>query len=422
MGIVFAATHTSNGSAAAIKVLRSELSRDSGVLSRFLQEGYAANHVNHPGVVRILDSNVTEEGLAYLVMELLEGEPLERRRVRKGGRLPLVEVYEIAEQLLDVLAAAHAKGIVHRDIKPDNLFLTRQGRVKVLDFGFAQMKTGLRAEQTATGFLLGTPGFMAPEQAAGQRSIIDAQTDLWAVGATLFLLLTGQPVHDGESAAELLVAAANYPARSISKVEPGLPTKLRSIVDRALAFDKSQRWPDARSMQLALRNVPGWQPVAEPTPERSRWGRSVPDVDGEDARSRASIDESMMVGIEDQGLTLAPDSDGVMVAARASVDPIADTVALSSADALSTQNVTMVMESRPRPAPPSRLSAAPPRRSTPDVALFGGERGSRAPFVAAAAPLEPGGRVSQVLSLVLVAGVTMVVVILTGLLVILGSD
>src|SRR4051794_35509428 len=93
------------------------------------------------------------------------------------GKLPMPEVYEIADQLLDVLASAHDKGIVHRDIKPDNLFLTKEGRVKVLDFGFAQMKSQYRKEQTATGFLLGTPGFMPPEQAIGARGQVDMQTD-----------------------------------------------------------------------------------------------------------------------------------------------------------------------------------------------------------------------------------------------------
>src|SRR6185295_1825989 len=155
----------------------------------------------------------------------------------------------IGEQLLDVLAVAHEKGIVHRDIKPDNLFLTKQGRLKVLDFGFAQMKSGFRKEQTATGFLLGTPGFMSPEQSVGNRAQVDAQTDIWAVGATLYTLVCGRPVHEGESAAELLVAAANYAARPLRSVEPNVPQALAQVIDRALAFEKSSRWSNARQMQ-----------------------------------------------------------------------------------------------------------------------------------------------------------------------------
>jgi serine/threonine-protein kinase len=277
VGTVFAATHKNNGSKVAIKVLHAEFSRDSDTRSRFLQEGYAANQVNHPGVVRILDDDVLEDGSAFLVMELLEGELLEKRRLRKQGKLPLAEVYEIADQLLDVLALAHDKQIVHRDIKPDNLFLTKEGRLKVLDFGFAQMKSGFRKEQTATGFLLGTPGFMSPEQAVGARGQIDAATDIWAVGATLFTLLSGLPVHDGGSAAEMLVAAANFPARSLASVAPELPPRLVSIVDRALAFDKANRWPNARAMQIALRGVPGRQTFGGASFDSGR--RSVPDAE-----------------------------------------------------------------------------------------------------------------------------------------------
>jgi serine/threonine-protein kinase len=271
VGTVYAATHKNNGSRAAIKVLHPEFSRDADTRSRFLQEGYAANQVNHPGVVRILDDDTSEDGHAYLVMELLEGELLETRRVRKGGRLPLADVYEVGEQLLDVLAAAHDKGIVHRDIKPDNLFITHEGRLKVLDFGFAQMKSTFRPEQTATGFLLGTPGFMSPEQAVGNRPQIDAQTDIWAVGATLFMLVSGEAPHAGESAAEMLVAAANFPPRSLATVTSGLNPRLVHVVDRAVAFEKAKRWPNARAMQHALRDVSGKQAAGQVS------RRSIPD-------------------------------------------------------------------------------------------------------------------------------------------------
>ena len=335
MGTVFAATHRNNGSVAAIKILHPEFSRDKDTRSRFLQEGYAANQVNHPGVVRILDDDVTEEGLAYLVMELLEGELLEQRRIRKGGKLPVPEVYEFADQLLDVLAAAHGKGIVHRDIKPDNIFLTTTGRLKVLDFGFAQMKSGFRTEQTATGFLLGTPGFMAPEQAVGNRPQIDEQTDIWAVGATMFLLLTGQPVHGGESPAEMLVAAANYAVRPISTIDPGLPTKLASLVDRSLAFDKKDRWEGAHAMQAALRAVPGNPSTKEPLRrsivdegERfSRFNASLPpddatllddfeEVEAGDVQQRSSgTSASPARPADNEKPTIAFGDDATMVAA-----------------------------------------------------------------------------------------------------------
>lgn len=263
VAMVYEATHKNNGHRVAIKLLHPEFSRDEDARGRFLQEGYAANKVGHPGVARIIDDDVTEEGYAFLVMELLEGELLERRRARKGGRLALGEVLSVGDQLLDVLAAAHAKGIVHRDIKPDNLFLLRDGTLKVLDFGFAQMRDGFRTEQTATGFLLGTPGFMSPEQALGSRGRIDAQTDIWAAGATLFLCLSGRPVHETESVAEALVAAANFQPRSLGTLEPTLAPALIAVVDRALAFEKEHRFASARDMQQALREAAVAHPLLE---------------------------------------------------------------------------------------------------------------------------------------------------------------
>jgi serine/threonine-protein kinase len=320
VGTVYAATHKNNGSRAAIKVLHPEFSRDPDTRSRFLQEGYAANQVNHPGVVRILDDDTTEDGHPYLVMELLEGELLEARRIRKGGTLPLADVYEVGEQLLDVLAAAHEKQIVHRDIKPDNLFITQEGRLKVLDFGFAQMRSSFRSEQTATGFLLGTPGFMSPEQAIGDRPQIDAQTDVWAVGATLFTLISGEPVHAGESAAEMLVAAANLPPRSLATVTNGLNPRLVKIVDRAVAFHKIDRWPNARMMQLALREVSGKQSAGQVS------RRSIPDYvpavydDDDDGDEATEIEELDANELED-----AKGSWGSSAAEQQAVDPSATT-------------------------------------------------------------------------------------------------
>ncbi len=461
MGTVFAATHKNNGSTVAIKILHPEFSRDNDTRSRFLQEGYAANQVNHPGVVRILDDDVSEEGLAYLVMELLEGELLEQCRIRKGGKLPLAEVYEIADQLLDVLAAAHAKGIVHRDVKPDNIFLTKQGRLKVLDFGFAQMKRGFRTEQTATGFLLGTPGFMAPEQAIGNRPLIDAQTDIWAVGATLFILLTGEPVHAGESAAEMLVAAANFPARSISTLEPGLPTKLKTAVDRALALRKEDRWPDARAMQSALRSVPGRLPAAEPTPDRSKWGRSLPDIDRQQMTGAAFEDATVMERIEEleeDALVESPGDDAPFVhpadtepptlavdrdrPVHAVPSPVADPNVELEVELDPPSDSTVIMDTRPRPpgafaAPTPRPSHAdafppvrPPMASSSARALGPAGPDESAPWARVPTspaafkpmPVQPAGGGSKMLTLVLVAGASMVIVILTGLLVILGSD
>src|SRR5580700_9948311 len=254
MAVVYAATHR-NKKRFAIKMLHPELSMRENVRTRFLREGYVANSVDHPGAVAVLDDDVAEDGSAFIVMELLEGAPVDEVAARHGRRLPLGLVLSIGDALLDVLVAAHGKKIVHRDIKPANLFLTGDGRLEVLDFGIARLHDETSTDATATGAMLGTPAFMAPEQALAESNKVDAQTDLWAVGATVFMLLTGEFVHTGENASQLLVAAATKPARSLASLTPVVPAVVAGVIDKALAFDKAERWPSARSMREALQKA-----------------------------------------------------------------------------------------------------------------------------------------------------------------------
>lgn len=255
MAAVYAATHR-NKKRAAIKMLHPELSLDAVMRERFLREGYAANSVGQRGAVAVDDDDVTEDGCAFIVMELLDGETIDARWSRKAGRLPPQEVLSIVDQLLDTLAAAHAKRIVHRDIKPENLFLTRDGVVKVLDFGIARLHEikGTKVS-TQSGNTMGTPAFMAPEQARGKWEDVDQRTDLWAVGATMFTLLTGDYVHEGDTVNETLAMAVTQRARSLRELRPDLHPSLIELVDRALAYEKEERWPDAPTMQQALRRA-----------------------------------------------------------------------------------------------------------------------------------------------------------------------
>ena len=257
MATVYAATHR-NRKLAAIKMLHREVSADDEMRSRFLREGYVANTVGHPGAVTVDDDDVTEDGSAFLVMELIEGESLLTRARRSGGRLQLAEVLGFGDQLLDVLVAAHSKGIIHRDIKPENLMITSDGRLKVLDFGIARLRdaTGQNVA-TMTGKMLGTPAFMAPEHALGLTAEVDARSDLWSVGATLFTLLAGQYVHVAPTTNMQVVAACTKPAPSITTVIEGLPPQVVTLIDKALAFDKKHRWPDASAMLAALRECIG---------------------------------------------------------------------------------------------------------------------------------------------------------------------
>ncbi|WP_394834909.1 protein kinase [Pendulispora rubella] len=253
MAAVYAAKHR-NGHRVAIKFLHERFGDDSTARRHFAREAYLANGVGHPGAVPVIDDDVDEHGAAFLVMPLLEGETLRERCRRAEGRLPIAEVGRILSEVLDVLASAHAKGIVHRDIKPENIFITVGGEIRVLDFGIARHTDGDGAA-TLTGPMIGTPAFMPPEQAVGNSDAIGPPSDCWAVGATIFALLSGEHVHVASNVGAQLVAAATQPARSLGDVVPEVPASIVRFVDKALAFDPQARWPSASEMRAALREV-----------------------------------------------------------------------------------------------------------------------------------------------------------------------
>ncbi len=258
MAVVYAATHVRNGAELALKMLHPELSIRDDIRQRFLREGYAGNSVKHPGVVKVVDDDTSEDNAAFIVMEMLAGAPVDALCDRNGGTLPILAAVAIIDQLLDVLRVAHEKGVVHRDIKPANLFVTTDGAVKVLDFGIARVRDALASsgvQQTSSGVLMGTPAFMSPEQALAKSSEIDGQSDVWAAGATLYTLISGRYVHEADNGPQMLVKAATQPAPSLSTVAAGVPAPIVAVVAKALAFDKASRYPSAAAMRQALRDA-----------------------------------------------------------------------------------------------------------------------------------------------------------------------
>jgi hypothetical protein len=254
MGSVFAATHLRNANRVAVKILHPDLTNNVDVRTRFLREGYAANSVCHAGTVRALDDGTTESGAAFFVMELLDGETLDALCERRGRRISPSEVAQLMVQLLDILAAAHAKGIVHRDIKPENLFLEHDGTLRVLDFGVARVLEGTLTE-TRAGSIIGTLPYMAPEQTLGKCHEVDARSDIWSVGATAFTLVSGRFVHDAETPEEMMVFNGSRQPRSLAEVAPDVASEFVDVVDRALRFDKADRWSSALAMRAALAEV-----------------------------------------------------------------------------------------------------------------------------------------------------------------------
>jgi serine/threonine protein kinase/tetratricopeptide (TPR) repeat protein len=265
MATVYRATHR-NRARFAVKMLHPDVSMRAEVRTRFLREGYAANSVEHPGVVRVVDDDV-EDGSAFLVMDLLEGLDAEKLAEHYEKRISPEAAACIVHELLDVLESAHRAGIVHRDIKPANVFLCADGSLKVLDFGIARVLDATAAGPlaTATAGPMGTPAFMAPEQALSRSDEIGSWTDVWAAGATLFTLASGRTVHEARTTAEMLVLAATQPAEPLERVAPGVPSGLAAVVDRALRFDRGERWASAAEMHAALGAVmreQGWGPPA----------------------------------------------------------------------------------------------------------------------------------------------------------------
>ncbi len=249
---VYSSTHR-NGRRAAIKLLHQELAVEPDVVARFLREGYVANKIDHPGAVAIIDDDKTDEGAVFLIMELLDGQTLERK-LRKEGPRTTQEALRLTEELLEVLQAAHEKGIIHRDIKPANIFLTKAGPVKVLDYGIARLQESTTlVNATLAGMPLGTPAFMPPEQARGRWDVVDARTDVWAVGAVLWAMLTGYRPRKAATSNEELLLAMTEPIPLIETIATKVSPDLAKLVNRAVAFDMAARWPSARTMQQAAR-------------------------------------------------------------------------------------------------------------------------------------------------------------------------
>ncbi|MCA9620343.1 MAG: serine/threonine protein kinase [Myxococcales bacterium] len=293
MAAVYGGTHR-NGNQVAIKVLHKNYAEMPEAKERFLREGYVANKVGHSGVPRVLDDDETEDGRAYLVMELLDGESLEKRHHRRGNVMQ-DEMLQVADQALGVLAAAHEKGIVHRDLKPENLFLTHRGEVKVLDFGIARFhETAVQGTgATRIGDLMGTLEFMSPEQARAQWDQVDAQSDLWSLGATLYNILTGECPHKAKTVEQMMIVASSQRAPALATVLPRAHPRVCAVIDGALEFAKRDRFKSALEMQEAVREayreltgVPIHGPLPLLVAEEDAETMMMPRIAPEEVRSR----------------------------------------------------------------------------------------------------------------------------------------
>ena len=259
MACVYVAHDRVSGEHVAVKVLRRRLAESSEIRQRFFHEAEATMAMASRHVVAIVDVGAPDDEHAYFAMELLDGVRLDDLC---GDRLPFDLIYDYARQMVAGLEVAHAKGVIHRDLKPDNIFVERVEQVdviKLIDFGIAEHQTA--SSLTVPGSVFGTPHYMAPEQAAG-RSQIGPHTDLYAVGIILFELVTGEMPFDGMDAMQVMLAQIGLPPPSIRERRPDCPAELEAIILRCLQKRPDERYRSAAALGEALDVAAGDAPTA----------------------------------------------------------------------------------------------------------------------------------------------------------------
>jgi serine/threonine-protein kinase len=248
MGTVWEADDPLLARKIAVKTLDAAIGTDESIRARFRREAITAAAVTHPNIVATYDTG-EDDGVAYIVMELVHGITL-RQLIDRDGAVPVEDAAGIAYQVADALAVAHARGLVHRDVKPGNVLVQPDGRVKVTDFGIAKAADGGGDELTRTGMVVGTARYLAPEQVDGRA--VDERVDIYSLGLVLYEMLCGKAPFEADTDIATAVARLTSPPRPITLECPGVPSALEHVIDRALTKDPGDRWPSALAFRDAL--------------------------------------------------------------------------------------------------------------------------------------------------------------------------
>ena len=373
MGQVYLAEHVKMGRKSAIKVMSPSMVHDPDAVARFNREAANASRISHPNVCAVYDFGETPEGLIYLAMEFIEGEPLTELLAREG-ELPVARAGAIFLQVADALQAAHDLGIVHRDLKPDNVMLSR-GRdgtdvVKVVDFGIAKAVGGGDTQKvTKTGLVVGTPEFMSPEQLAGDP--VDGRSDLYALALVFFKMLTDELPFAGTTAQDTMVQRLTDEPAKLSEVRPDLrfPPGLQATLDTALARSPAERYQSTAKFAndvaavLGVQRAPRLSPFPPPTrpdagvdarTELLRRSAAMPSARRQPPRRKrrlVPIVAGAVVILGAAGTALALRGGGKAVDTRARPDTTPRVAVVPARDTTA-----------PTPPPPAPVPASPPPR------------------------------------------------------------
>jgi len=321
MGTVYEARHEFLETSVALKFLHADLAKRAGLGSRFLQEARVSAQIRSPHVTHVTDVDQTADGSPYLVMELLQGEPLQQAMDRMH-KLPPEQAVDFALQILAGLESAHAIGVVHRDLKPDNVFIVPAGGgplLKLIDFGIAKLRASTEFQKglTRAGVIMGTPEYMAPEQLFAAENV-DHRADLYSLGVILFEMLSGRRPADGDDVEAIVASVVSGNVRHLADLEPGLPPGLVAVVERALRPDREARFSSAVEMRSALAPFAG---AMSRVPDRF-GSKSEPAPAAPAPQLTGAAQAFEVAGNVPQ--TLPPQGDAAMLAFKGSTQEVSD--------------------------------------------------------------------------------------------------